>query len=353
MRKFVIAGLVTAGLALGTLLLWPMAPGPVARGVPETTAGSSEPAVAGRDAPAAKGAPKAMAKPADSAAPRAQRIAAAAAPVVPEPLPPLGTPLASNYEQLATRALAGDSKAACRLALDLDECASLPATIAQREALEDMLIDGKVRTFGERTPEQMREQTEKQAARALDGEERIAALCEGVLPTQVDRMQDFLVIAAMAGEKAAVERLLMPYWPGPSERQLAQIQRMVEVAPRVVERELERGNVSVLRQAAHGHAQRGHFLVTPFEHSPVRAYMLNRVHELISGKPEPGHRWVRIRESLAPAERAAADAEALALYERSFRGAQSLPPGDVVVFERGLAPWKAARCDRSPAEAAK
>jgi hypothetical protein len=104
-------------------------------------------------APAVTGAPAAAPTPikTDLKVPRAPRAApapvaaaphapAAGAPPPSAPLPAPHTPVAQIYDDLAARARAGESKAACRLAADLLGCRMLATVREQRDAIDRSLL---------------------------------------------------------------------------------------------------------------------------------------------------------------------------------------------------------------------
>lgn len=112
------------------------------------------------------------------------------------PLPPEGTPLATNLDDLAVRARAGDNAAAMRLVTDLQRCRnrkSAEHSIASNlAALKENVSNDKVAEFAEIAIE-----LEQQA-------ENIRELCDGANEQHLVTRGEWLVLAADRGDAEAM-----------------------------------------------------------------------------------------------------------------------------------------------------
>jgi hypothetical protein len=97
---------------------------------------------------------------------------------LPEPLPPLDTPVAEMLDPLLERARRGDSGAACRLASELQRCRES----AMRRGMRGN--DMEARVAGERN-EQRRESMIQAMARMEAEQERADRICEGIGDEQI------------------------------------------------------------------------------------------------------------------------------------------------------------------------
>jgi hypothetical protein len=115
-----------------------------------------------------------------------------------KPLPPPGTPIAQIVDSLKTRADAGDSRAACRLAVELLRCQHLEQSKAF-ETADGLPLDVSMARRG-----------------ALDAADRMAEMeirkiqlgqqCQAVEPALIAKAAHYLASAARAGEPEAMLR---------------------------------------------------------------------------------------------------------------------------------------------------
>ncbi len=126
--------------------------------------------------------------------------AVATAAAIGPPLPPIDRPLREIVDELRARADAGDARAACRLASEMERCGSLPSRLAR---LSDQTRQHQ-RTIEGAIDPKVRAQVEK-SDRAMELSHRAEYLltesrhCEGVLPdTPAERLRRWRQ-AAIAG----------------------------------------------------------------------------------------------------------------------------------------------------------
>ena len=124
----------------------------------------------------------------------------------PAALPPVDAPLATILEPLATRADAGDAKAACRLAMELIRCRNvheLPATLA----VDAARIEAEFEAKGEMDKADLLAQSQL-------AQLRLAQQCAAVPVPLRDRGPRYLAQAARAGEPEAMVRYAdVQSWP--------------------------------------------------------------------------------------------------------------------------------------------
>ena len=178
-RHFAVAGVLAAVLALGwfTQGRWP--------GEPAATSGQLD------LAPSATETTK-------TNDPAAEREPVRPSTGTSEPLPPPGTPIAQIVDSLKARADAGDSRAACRLAIELLRCQHLEQSKAFQTA-DGLPLDVSMARRG-----------------ALDAADRMAEMeirkiqlgqqCQAVEPALVAATAHYLASAARAGEPEAMLR---------------------------------------------------------------------------------------------------------------------------------------------------
>lgn len=119
--------------------------------------------------------------------------AVAAAPTAPgglAPLPPADAALADVFDELLQRARGGDSRAACRLASDLQRC--------QRAAREAFAPDFLERRAAQERDEERRESMIEYLASMEERSARSESLCAGVTPQQIDHAFELQLQAAQA-----------------------------------------------------------------------------------------------------------------------------------------------------------
>lgn len=123
-----------------------------------------------------------------SAAPQVKFWAAGTTP----PLPPADTPLKEIRDSLVSRALAGDAPAACRWAMELERCPSIPS-------IKRLLKTAREDQQDEHASLYRRSRATETVVRL---EERLALterVCEGVSPAESKVAWKFLLSAAQAG----------------------------------------------------------------------------------------------------------------------------------------------------------
>jgi hypothetical protein len=122
------------------------------------------------------------------------------------PLPPVDAPLALIVEPLAARADAGDSRAACRLAMELIRCQGA-LFLADIPSFDSTRLEAELEASGKL------DAADRVAADALE-QARVARECLALPAHLVDRGPHYLGQAARAGEPEAMVRYAdSQFWP--------------------------------------------------------------------------------------------------------------------------------------------
>jgi hypothetical protein len=266
-RHVAVAGVIVAVLALGLFVYGRWSREPAA------TAGQPDPAPA-----------TAEATPTDGGA-------AGPEPVRPrtetkEPLPPPGTPIAQIVGPLKARADAGDSRAACRLAIELLRCQHLEQAKAIQTA-DGLPLDVSMARRGQ-----------------LDFADRLAEMdirkielgqqCQAVEPVLIAKAAHYLASAARAGEPEAMLR----YATGEHHGVLGE---MGFIRDPDFERWRRDAPGMLLRAAQAGRVDAAHALGTAYrtDMSPYSG--------LIPDDPLQGHAWRLLESRLLGSSRPAVD----------------------------------------------
>ena len=115
------------------------------------------------------------------------------------PLPPLDTPVAQVLDGLERQARAGDMRAACRVAFELQRCHELRALQASMSAFRDLAERPGI---GRELAKRYNAIADRDQARFLEGQR----LCEGVASAQSQEAWRYLLQAARAGHGPSMAR---------------------------------------------------------------------------------------------------------------------------------------------------
>lgn len=157
-----------------------------------------------------------------------------------EPLPPADTPLASIRDELATRARAGDARAACRLGAELMRCRNHRTQQAITDMFDASLDHGRFEIGGDRAIDTL--------ATAMERNQLEAQVCAGVDEQHIQEAIEFQRIAAQRG----TTRMRLWYAARPAmdrERFLDQLdewQRYRQLAPQYLQEALHAGDPLVI-----------------------------------------------------------------------------------------------------------
>lgn len=232
------------------------------------------------------------------------------------PLPAIDAPLAPHLEALRRRARAGDARAACRLAMQLNACAWLPS----REIYEERRTTANA-AMGIRRREG---QDEERAQLVL-----LRRMCAGVRPVDATEAFRWQQQAAMAGNRESLYRAaaLPALHPEEILEHVAEWSLWRDRALAYLERSMALGDPRAVETLAELYAP-GQYSPRPkvVERDPVRAYTYTRLRTRIaeaSGLPA-----IKLQmyvageggETLTPEQRAAGERESARLFEMHFAG---------------------------------
>ncbi len=264
------------------------------------TAPDAKPAQAQRDESRAPADPVAADRPADPDA----------------PLPAVDAPLAPHLDELRRRASAGDARAACRLAMQLNACAWLPS----REIFEERRTTANA-AMGIR---QREGQDDERAQLAL-----LRRTCAGVQPFDATEAFRWQQQAAMAGNRESLYRAAALPVLHPEEilEHVAEWSLWRDRALVFLERSLALGDPRAVETLAELYSP-GQYSPRPkvVERDPVRAYTYTRLRTRIaeaSGMPAFKLQMYVASEGgelLTPSQRAEGERESARLFEAHFAG---------------------------------
>lgn len=118
-----------------------------------------------------------------------------------EPLPPVGSPLATNYSELFKRARSGDTVAAMRLVSDLDQCHLRRIKLRTLNSVGFPENTSPTRTLDQSPAYGEVPQATKKVLKSLDATD---TLCEGITDKQIDERGEALRLAAIYGDAQAM-----------------------------------------------------------------------------------------------------------------------------------------------------
>lgn len=250
--------------------------------------------------------------PQDAVEPEASSATANKPVALAAPLPPPGTPVATLADALKPLADAGDSRAACRLAVELLRCRRLQQ---HNELLTPDTEPADVRLARAGHPE-LADRLAEMAIRKIQFQQD----CNTLDPTLLEQAPHYLAMAAHAGEPEAMLR----YAIGEHHGMLG----LGFTADPDFERWRQASPAMLLRAARAGRTEAVHLLhvaygsdTTPFaglvDDDPVQAYVWGIVRSKLSGGP------VKAPESLDAAARAHAEALAARWQQRHFKDAST------------------------------
>lgn len=274
-RGVTIATAGAAALGIGAWLAVGRAPAP-AIPAPE---GAAPGAAAGHAAPAPALPTHAVATPATAAG---VAVATTTAPAAALALPPLDMPLAGILADLEKRALAGDARAACRLAAELSRCATLPR---RRETAS--MFDPATMAGAADLPAQDRERQIDMAARMEYAVERDATRCVGIDREKSRQAPAWLYRAARAGHLPSMSAFAGGAWLDDPA---------VVHHPALVE--AYRTEAAAMAEAALAAGDRGMLLA--LGSAFAGAAMRSRLAEVVEPDPVRGHALLRLAVDLAP-----------------------------------------------------
>ncbi len=232
------------------------------------------------------------------------------------PLPPAGAPLPAIASELASRADAGDSRAACRLAIELLRCEALEAEERRQpgalglRSLEDAFV-----AAGDL------EAANRAAGLDLWRKERLAQ-CRALPPALHDQRWDRLRAAALAGEAEAMRRYIDAHALLGADHAMIRHPRFDDwhrEAPRMLEQLFRQGDRWALMQLWIGSMNDDTPLTGLVPDDPARARAYERLAHELTG-PRTG---APVRTGLVPssaAEIAAAARQARSWRQRYFAG---------------------------------
>lgn len=241
---------------------------------------------------------------------------APAPPVPVAPLPPVDAPLPSFAHALASRADTGDSRAACRLALELLRCEALedeerrqPGAEGYRAREDALVASGNL------------EAANRVAELELWRKERLAE-CRALPPELHGQRWDRLRTAALAGEADAMRRYIDAHALLGADHDMIRHPRFDawrREAPRMLEELFRQGDGWALMRLWFGSINDDSQMtgLVPDDHARARAYELLAYRLSARGREEP----VRVRLVPASAEEvAAAERQARSWEEQYFSG---------------------------------
>jgi hypothetical protein len=260
------------------------------------------------------------------------------------PLPPAGSKVAEIYEELMTRARQGDSRAACRLAADLQRCRWAPTGATLRDRRTE---DWETR-IAEIRDEAQRERMIRMMATIEARQEEAVQMCEGLTRDQVDQAFALQMQAAAARPELRVHAALAPaldrMFPA---GELDRWQQYRQTAQPWLEQAAAAGDLAAIIALArvHGDDRRPGPPVPPYRDLDdarfvTYATLLERYGMQIAPVARAAEA-ARGRLDAAAVRRAEAQADALYRPEVSFDPAQR----DAAMRQSMPAPTDAPRCD--------
>lgn len=292
------------------------------------TSGASMRARNARDAMPAEAQATPDANPASPVAKaRDATLAAGPAPDLDAPLPAVDAPLGPHMDELRRRARAGDARAACRLAMQLDACAWLPS----REIYEERRTTANA----------------AMGIRRREGQEDVAAqlallrrTCAGVQPLDATEAFRWQQQAALAGNRESLYRAaaLPALHPEDILEHVAEWSLWRDRALVYLERSMALGDPRAVESLVELYAP-GQYASRPkvVDRDPVRAYTYTRLRTRIaeaSGVPAfKLQMYVASEggESLTAEQRAKGERESAQLFDAHFAGR---PPAELDLENR-------------------
>lgn len=236
-------------------------------------------------------------------------------------LPPLGAALTQTYVELKRRALAGDNRASCRLAVDIVRCSRINDF---RSVVERMTREAS-----------SAERDSVAEARAIAGAaeeaqnlERLEAMCRGFTPESPHAAWDYLLLAAERGDVRAMVALAAgpPLDENYFLRDQAQWQRYLQLQGPYLQRGVEAGEpfaLYMLWWVLAGHPMPGGYTGVapdPFQ-ARVHAYAILTVGD--NHTQATIRRWLlRTQDQVTPAQDAEAQVQGQALARERFAKAR-------------------------------
>jgi TPR repeat protein len=230
------------------------------------------------------------------------------------------------YQQLAERARAGDSHAACRLANDLSGCRNLSLLREQRDGFDRSLLaeSSKPKPSDQRL-KQLLAQQEQLSARISENERQ----CGGLSAERIDEAFDWLKLAADQGHVPSMARFasdpLIP--PNRVVKDLDRLMLYRTNAPRYALAALAAGNAEIVPALAEAYrpksASGGSYLSQVLPPDPVQALayqLLARRLNPVSLAPGGSDPLEMQRGELDPDQQSRAQALADDLYRKYFDG---------------------------------
>lgn len=269
------------------------------------------------------------------------------------PLPPLDARIADIYDTLKERARQGDGKAACRLAIELQQCST-----------RDFMLQGADRATrrmanlpNAATPDARRQEWESRmldvAQRQIDYAVALDDRCQGLSQGQVAEHVDWWRTAALSGHLPS----LVHYAKGNGFRLNATLDNLDRLAAYRVEAErlmraaAAAGSAEALQQLLLSYAPerdpRGTLLQQAIEPDPIEAAALLRLMQE-RGIPLPRSEIDRGREAAQPpASLAKLDAAAQARAEERLAELRKAWPRTESEDDTRRPPWEQVQAERT------
>ena len=241
-------------------------------------------------------------------------------------LPPPGTPLAEVFDDLKTRAAAGDAAAASRLFQDLQRCAEAQRLGRYLPAMANRALDGNLPS----SPDEL-ERSDRQLdrlQRGLEFQQNTQALCAGVSPNQLAALVPTTLAAAQLGDPQAADCYVganLNAWPDVLNNP-GWVSDYKNNALPLANAALQRGDwtmVALLATANAGGPRNNNLLHQVTGSDSLQAYTYARLMNLgqAPGSP-PSSRSTNalstLSSQLTPEQIQAADAQAQAMYQQYF-----------------------------------
>lgn len=265
-----------------------------------------------------------------SAEPAGRTIAQPANVTLP-PLPPVGTPLAQNFGDLLARSQRGDADAATRLYRKLARCLTAEAAIRESALLAE---DALAEPTDETSTEAQRNRLDL-AQRKNEAATRLKSLCAGVTDAMLGHLASATLQAARLGDAAARDCYVHR---GPLANPADMIDRPESLGvyrteiPALIEKALEQGDWKMVDMLAYAY-QPGNVSVLggAVGHDRLQHYRYLKLFRLgadAAATPGLDRRLDEAANTLAPEQRAEADAWAQSMFERHFSGVstEAAPP---------------------------
>lgn len=288
----------------------------------------------------------------EASPPRGDRTASAAPESAPLPLPPLDAKIADIYDTLKDRAHRGDGKAACRLAIELQQCSERDFMLQGADRATRMMANRPTEARADAQRQQWESRMLDYAQRQVDYAIALDDRCKGLSETQTAEHVDWWRTAALSGHVPS----MVHYAKGDGFRLRATLDNLDRLsvykdeAERLMRAAAAAGSAEALQQLQQSYADargpRGTLLQQAIAPDPVEAAAVSALMgERNVPAPEIEAQRGRGREPPA-AEPAALDAKQQAQSSERLAVLRSEWPRTEATTGAHLPPWEQVDADR-------